>query len=154
MVPRLAAGLACTIGALSASAPAAGKAAAPTTLAGSAAASAGLEALGALDTLRGESGKLQAAFRTPGEPLILGPPGGLAAHYEPEQGAAVVSPQFEAPQDPGVYTIAVDVGEERRVVEDLRVITLVPFAAKREGRIGSYRLGRWPYERGGAPSPA
>jgi hypothetical protein len=39
-------------------------------------------------------------------------------------------------------------------IADLRLITLVPFAAKREGRIGSYRLGFWPYERGGAPSAA
>ena len=39
-------------------------------------------------------------------------------------------------------------------IADLRQITLVPFAAKREGRIGSYRLGFWPYERGGAPSAA
>jgi hypothetical protein len=28
----------------------------------------------------------------------------------------------------------------------------VPFAAKKGGQIGSYRLGLWPYERGGAPS--
>jgi hypothetical protein len=34
------------------------------------------------------------------------------------------------------------------------VIALVPFAAKKEGQIGSYRLGHWPYERGGAPSTA
>jgi uncharacterized protein YcbK (DUF882 family) len=43
------------------------------------------------------------------------------------------------------------VDEARKDVEDLRVITLVPFAAKKQGQIGSYRLGQWPYERGGAP---
>lgn len=114
-------------------------------------ASAGLEFL---ETLRGASGKLEAAFRTPGEALILRPPPGLAARYEPDQGSAVVSPEFEAPHRPGVYKIAVEVDEARKDIGDLRVITLVPFAAKKEGRIGSYLLGQWPYERGGAPSSA
>ena len=139
------------MGALSAIAPAAGKGAAPTTPAAGWSASAGLEFL---ETLRGASGKLKAAFRTPGEPLILRPPPGLTARYEPDQGAAVASPEFEAPQRPGVYKIAVEVDEARKDIEDLRVITLVPFAAKEEGQIGSYRLGQWPYERGGAPSSA
>jgi uncharacterized protein YcbK (DUF882 family) len=105
--------------------------------------------------LRGASGKLKAAFRTPGEPLILRPPAGLTARYEPEGGAAVVaSPEFEAPPRPGVYKIAVEVDEAREDIEDLRVITLVPFAAKKYGQIGSYRLGQWPYERSRAPSSA
>jgi hypothetical protein len=39
-------------------------------------------------------------------------------------------------------------------VDGLRLITLVPFAAKKGGLIGDYRLGFWPYERGGAPSAA
>jgi len=131
------------MGALPAIAPAAGKGAAPTT--------PGLEFL---EALRGASGKLEAAFRTPGEPVILQLPPGLTARYEPNQGAAVVSPEFEAPQRPGVYKIAVEKGEARKDIEDLRVITLVPFAAKKEGQIGAYRLGHWPYERGGAPSSA
>jgi uncharacterized protein YcbK (DUF882 family) len=140
----------CAVGALSAIAPAAVSGAASTTPAvGSA--SAGLEFL---ETLRGASGKLEAAFRTPGEPLVPRPPRGLTARYEPEHGTAVVSPEFEAPQHPGVYRIAVDVDEVRRDVEDLRMITLVPFASKKKGQIGSYRLGQWPYERGGAPSSA
>jgi len=105
-----------------------------------------------LATLRGASGKLKAAFRAPGEPLIPQPPPGLTAHYQPEQGAAVATPALEAPQRPGVYAIALEVDEARRAVEDLRVITLVPFAAKKKGQIGSYRMGHWPYEGGGAPS--
>jgi len=138
------------MGVLSAIAPAAGKGAGPTTVAGRPA-SAGVEFM---EGLRGASGKLEAAFRKPGEPLILRPPPGLTARYEPDQGAAVLSPEFEAPQRPGVYKIAVEVDEARKDIEDLRVITLVPFAAKEEGQIGSYRLGQWPYERGGAPSSA
>ena len=42
----------------------------------------------------------------------------------------------------------------RRPVDDLRVITLVPFAEKKNGRIGLYYLGRWPYEEGGKPRVA
>ncbi len=141
-------GLVCAVGVLSAIAPVAGKGAAPTPPPGRST-SAGLELL---EPLRGASGKLKVAFRAPGEPLIPEPPPGLTARYEPEQGAPVASPEFEAPQRPGVYKIALVVDEAHEDVEDLRVITLVPFAAKKEGQIGSYRLGQWPYERGGAPS--
>ena len=139
------------MGALSTIAPAAGKGAALTTTATGRSTRAGLEFL---EPLRGASGKLKAAFRTPGEPLIPDPPPGLTARYEPDQGTAVASPEFEAPLCPGVYRIAVEVDEAPEPIEDLRVITLVPFAAKKEGQIGSYRLGQWPYERGGAPSSA
>ncbi len=139
------------MGAPSAVAPAAGKGAATTTPAAGRPAIAGLESL---ETLRGASGKLKAAFRTAGEPLILRPPLGLTARYEPDHGAAVASPEFDAPQRPGVYKIAVERDEACEDIEGLRVITLVPFAAKKEGQIGSYRLGHWPHERGGAPSSA
>ena len=139
-------GFVCATGVLSAIAPVAGKGAAPTAPGRSA--SAGLESL---QTLRGASGRLKAAFRTPGERLIPEPPPGLTALYETDQGAAVASSEFQVPQRPGVYKIAVEVDEARRDVADLRVITLVPFAAKKEGQIGSYRLGQWPYERGSAP---
>jgi hypothetical protein len=133
-----------------ATAPVAGKGVAPSTPS-SGRSTTGLEFL---EALRGASGKLEAAFRTPGEPLIPGPPPGHTARYEADQGAPVVSPEFEAPRRPGIYKIAVEVDEARKDVGDLRVITLVPFAAKKEGRIGSYLLGQWPYERGGAPSSA
>ncbi len=112
-------------------------------------AGAGLEFL---EPLRGASGKLKAAFRAPGEPLVVPPPPGLSARYERDGGATVTSPRFEAPQRPGVCKVAAEAGEMRENIEDLRVITLVPFAAKKEGQIGSYHLGQWPYERGGAPS--
>jgi hypothetical protein len=107
-----------------------------------------------LQTLRGASGKLEAAFRTSGQPLIAELPPGLVVRYELDQGPAVVSPEFEAPRRPGVYKIAVQGERTSEDVQDLRVITLVPFAAKKGGLIGSYSLGHWPYERGGAPSPA
>jgi hypothetical protein len=108
----------------------------------------------ALASLRGASGKLAAAFRAPGAPLVPDPPPGLTARYQPDQGTPVLSPRFEAPPLPGVYQVSVELDEKRETVPDLRVITLVPFAAKKEGQIGAYRLGHWPYEHGGAPSSA
>jgi Bacterial protein of unknown function (DUF882) len=110
-------------------------------------------ALAFLQPLRGASGKLEAAFRAAGQPLVPELPSGLTLRYEPDPGPAV-SLALEVPQRPGVYKIAVEAFESREDVQDLRVITLVPFAAKKGGQIGSYSLGQWPYERGGAPSPA
>ena len=109
-----------------------------------------------LNPLRGQSGKLRAAFRTPGEPL--GDPerdADIAAHYQDETGGSVVSEEFRAPADPGMYKLAVEVGKATQPIDDLRVFTLVPFAHKKEQRIGLYYLGSWPYEKGGRPrSPA
>jgi hypothetical protein len=104
-----------------------------------------------LGPLRGKSGKLRAAFRTPGAPL--GPDGNaeVDAHFEDESGTEVTSEGLTAPKDPGVYKLAVEVGKATDAVDDLRVITLVPFAEKKDGRIGLYYLGRWPYEAGGRP---
>lgn len=111
-----------------------------------------------LNPLRGESGKLRAAFRTPGAPLATpgkAPAAEASAHYEDEGGEDIVSEDFLAPPDPGMYKLAVEFGKATQAVEDLRVITLVPFGEKKNDRIGLYYLGRWPYEKGGRPrSPA
>ena len=107
--------------------------------------------------LRGESGKLRAAFRIPGAPLDPGgkaPEAEVAAHFEGEGGESLVSEEFRAPADPGMYKLAVEIGKATQPIDDLRVITLVPFAEKRNDRIGLYYLGRWPYERGGTPRSA
>ena len=107
-----------------------------------------------IEPLRGQSGKLRAAFRTPGAPLSQAGSAGeseVAAHYEGEEGESVVSEEFRAPTDPGMYKLAVEIGKATQPIDDLRVITLVPFAQKKGERIGLYYLGRWPYEGGGAP---
>jgi uncharacterized protein YcbK (DUF882 family) len=109
-----------------------------------------------LDTLRGRSGKLQAAFRTPGATLTSpkaaqAPPSELSARFEDPSGAEVVSEDFTAPKDPGIYKLAVEMNKATRPIDDLRIITLVPFAEKKQDRIGLYYLGRWPFESGGAP---
>jgi uncharacterized protein YcbK (DUF882 family) len=56
-----------------------------------------------------------------------------------------------APADPGVYKLSVELGKARQAIDDLRIVTLVPFSEKKDERIGPYYLGRWPYEQGGAP---
>jgi hypothetical protein len=107
-------------------------------------------ALRFLDPLRGESGRLHAVFRTPGEPIAARPDDSLMARYESE-GEVYISSEFAAPQNPGIYDFAVEVGRFRRGIENLRVVTLVPFSEKQKGRIGTYYLGTWPYESGGKP---
>jgi uncharacterized protein YcbK (DUF882 family) len=107
-----------------------------------------------LDTLRGRSGKLHAAFRAPGDTLTSpneqrAPD--LSARFEAASGRETVSEDFTAPQRPGIYKLAVEMNKATRPIDDLRVITLVPFAEKKNGRIGLYYLGRWPFEGKGAP---
>jgi uncharacterized protein YcbK (DUF882 family) len=107
-----------------------------------------------LDTLRGRSGKLQATFRAPGDTLTSpneqrAPE--LSARFEAPSGREMVSEDFTAPKDPGVYKLAVEMNKATRAIDDLRVITLVPFAEKKNDRIGLYYLGRWPFEGKGTP---
>lgn len=109
-----------------------------------------------LDTLRGRSGKLRAAIRAPGDTLTSPkdaerPAPELNARYEDPSGAELVSEDFTAPEDPGVYKLAVELNKARRPIDDLKVITLVPFAEKKKDRIGLYYLGRWPFESGKTP---
>ncbi|PYQ15723.1 MAG: hypothetical protein DMF80_07935 [Acidobacteria bacterium] len=109
-----------------------------------------------LDELRGRSGKVEAVFRTPGASLTppqapAKPAPELSARYDTPSGRELVSEDFTAPRDPGIYKLAVEMNKATRSIDDLRVITLVPFAEKKEGRIGLYYLGRWPFESGAAP---
>jgi len=69
----------------------------------------------------GQSGKLRAVFTLPGE---------------------TPSSEVTALRKPGVY--ALDLAEAG--VGALRWIVLTPFSEKVAGRIGSYRMGNWPFE--------
>lgn len=110
--------------------------------------------LGFLNPLRGQSGKVFFATRTPGSAIVGGAPAGASAVLSGGS-SSDVSPDFTAPQDPGIYKLAVQINQATRQIDDLNVITLVPFSEKRGGRIGSYFLGSWPFENGGPPrSPA
>jgi uncharacterized protein YcbK (DUF882 family) len=105
-----------------------------------------------LDPLRGRSGKLKAVFRAPNADLAEEADTSLTAVAEaPSDGDLA---RGAAPHDPGIYKLAVELGKVRQPVEDLRVVTLVPFGEKKNDRIGLYYLGSWPYEQGGRPRSA
>lgn len=114
-------------------------------------------ALRFFDPLKGYSGQLTAVIVSPGERLGVQLPENprIAARFTDETGQIITSAEFHAPERPGVWRIAVELDRFRRGIDDLSLITLVPFSEKRQGRIGSYFLGSWPYEQGGTPrSPA
>jgi len=106
---------------------------------------------GLLAGLRGESGKLKAAFRPPNADLADEADQNFSATFEGESGQAISTDKLIAPADPGVYKLAVQLGKVSQPIEDLRIITMVPFAEKKNERIGLYYLGSWPYEKGGTP---
>jgi uncharacterized protein YcbK (DUF882 family) len=106
-------------------------------------------ALSFLSPLRGYSGKVRATFISPGAP-IAGAPGGAQARMEGE-GGVVVSSDFTAPKNPGIYDLAIQFKQAVQPIKDLSVVTLVPFEAKKQGKIGLYYLGNWPFENGGVP---
>ncbi|HUP62890.1 MAG TPA: hypothetical protein VNA69_21030 [Thermoanaerobaculia bacterium] len=81
-----------------------------------------------LEPLRGESGDLQYVPALPGERVAK-------------------SGDFVAPSEPGIYPLAPE-------IEDISIVTLVPITRKRDGRIGPYLLGSWPFESGGRPKSA
>jgi uncharacterized protein YcbK (DUF882 family) len=108
-------------------------------------------ALGALvGPLRGQSGKLKAVFRAPNADLAAEADSPLTAVAEAPSGPGGA----KAPSEPGIYRLAVELGKVRQPVEDLRIVTLVPFAQKKNERIGLYYLGSWPHEKGGRPRSA
>ena len=109
-----------------------------------------LEAL--FENARGLSGKLRAVIDTGTadvEPDSL-PPGADVRYAAGGEVAAADT----SPTTPGIWHVAVAIGDAIRPVADLSVIKELPFSAKRNGRIGLYYIGNWPSEkRGGATGP-
>ncbi|HEV7242732.1 MAG TPA: hypothetical protein VGQ36_26120 [Thermoanaerobaculia bacterium] len=101
--------------------------------------------LGFLHPLRGESGDLRYAPALPGARVVRTAPGDAVAVIDG------VQVDFTAPRKPGIYPFSVEIDDARRSVEDISIVTLVPRSEKRAGRIGTYQLGTWPFERGGTP---
>ena len=89
--------------------------------------------------LRGESGKLRLVVRAPGEPVAEGE----AAE------AVIAAPDSAGADGRAPRRIAVSAGGAVQTVSDLRVLTLTPLSARRNGRIGLYYIGAWPTEGGG-----
>jgi uncharacterized protein YcbK (DUF882 family) len=123
---------------------------------------AALRSIATMSGYTGESGQLRVIVRAPGDTLPM--PDSLAPDvsvgFAPaDNGAAADSSAGAAlqprPDAPGVWNMLLRIRDGLRVVPDLSVITLVPLSQKKNGRIGTYRVGSWPYENGGRPrSPA
>jgi uncharacterized protein YcbK (DUF882 family) len=103
-----------------------------------------------LSPLRGASGKVEFATRTPGSSIVSGEPPGTKSVLVGGSGGQVAS-DFIAPGQPGIYKLAVQLDQATREMQNFNLITLVPFSEKQNGRIGLYYLGNWPFERGGTP---
>ena len=96
--------------------------------------------------LRGESGKLRAVIGLPGQSITKSTDPGLGFKI-----GQSTTTELMMPAEPGVYQLALEFRRLTRGIENFHLISMVPFDEKREGRIGTYRLGSWPYERGGKP---
>lgn len=106
------------------------------------------------DPLRGESGDLRFATRTPGSQIVAGAPDGSSAVLTGGGARQQVSRSFSAPANPGIYKLAVQLEQATRTLDEFSLITLVPISSKRAGKIGLYYLGSWPWEAGGQPRSA
>jgi hypothetical protein len=103
---------------------------------------------------RGESGKLRVRIQQPGTPItpILADtlePGTVATF---SSGAAAESTsKLVAPRRPGIWNLALRVGNAIKPLADFSVITLRPATEERAGRLGLYYIGNWPAARKGRP---
>jgi hypothetical protein len=90
----------------------------------------------------GKSGRMRATFQTSGGIQADTLPPGAALRY------SLGADTSAAPTKTGVWKVLLSVGNALKPVADFSVITMMPFEAKKEGRIGSYLIGSWPGERG------
>ena len=106
------------------------------------------------DEYRGLSGAVNVVVQAPGDTVATPDslPAGAQLRYgtSPADTAGAAAP----PRQAGVWNLLVAMKGAVRAVPDLNVVTLVPLSEKRAGRIGSYRIGSWPYESGERPRSA
>lgn len=97
----------------------------------------------------GKSGRMRATFQTSGGVAAESLPPGAELRY------TLGSDTTAAPARPGVWRVLLAMGKALQPVTDFSVITMLPFEAKKSGRIGTYLIGSWPSERGAkGPSKA
>lgn len=97
----------------------------------------------------GKSGRLRASFQTSGGVTADSLPPGAELRYA--QGADTTS----TPTRTGVWKVLLSIGHGLKPISDFSVITMLPFESKVGGKIGTYRIGSWPGERGArGPSKA
>lgn len=107
-------------------------------------------ALDLVTPLKGESGKLRANLQNPGDTLSADslPAGTVATFSSHVPGAAAESTKtLKTPERPGIWSIAIAIGDAIRPIADFSVITLKPASAEQNGRIGLYYIGNWPSTR-------
>src|SRR5687768_11099039 len=112
-------------------------------------------ALAALATpARGESGKLRVRIQQPGTPVspILADslPHGAVTTFSSVAATESTSGDV-APRKPGVWSMALKVGNAIKPLADFSVITLRPATETKSGRLGLYYIGNWPAARKGKP---
>ncbi|HEX8155697.1 MAG TPA: DUF882 domain-containing protein [Thermoanaerobaculia bacterium] len=91
-----------------------------------------------IEPLRGQSGELRFAPTLPGETVV-------------DDDASPAAAGVTAPAATGIHKLTVEMNKVTSAVEDISIVTLVPRAQKRAGRIGNYTVGTWPWEQGGTP---
>lgn len=97
----------------------------------------------------GASGRLRASFETGGGVQADSLPEGAQLRY------ALGADTVAVPGRSGVWQVLLSVGQGLKPIANFSFIRMLPFEAKVEGRIGGYRIGSWPSERGAVgPSKA
>lgn len=117
-------------------------------------------------TAFGTSGEVKVRFALPGEgveyPLeVEGDPATLRYGWIRVGDTALVSeprplggPEVEAPERPGFYHLALVIGPDRQVLDQLSVAVMVPFRDKIGAVLNGYRMGTYLAERFGGSRPA
>ena len=101
---------------------------------------------------RGVSGKLHVQTVLPGDTLSVDSlPEGSRLVYDAH--GEIDAPEEVRPVAPGIRNVAVAVGKALKPIADLNLVTMLPFTAKRQGRVGQYLMGTWPAEHGGRGPP-
>jgi hypothetical protein len=99
----------------------------------------------------GVSGDVQVMVVEPGETVTLPDTLGDAVDVQYVSPAGdTIAPGDSAPP-PGVWNVILRARGAVRTVPNLTVLSMVPLAEKRGGRIGQYLIGTWPNESGGTP---
>jgi len=102
---------------------------------------AALRRLAASTELYGESGDVRVLVQQPGDTAL--------PVDVPEEGVALTA---EAdPEAPELLRLVARIGEALRPVPRLTILRMVPITERVGGAIRGYRVGEWPYERGGTP---
>jgi hypothetical protein len=104
------------------------------------------------DAYAGLSGQVRVMVQEPDGEILLPPdlPEGVEVTFR-EVGAAADAPAEVAPTRPGVWNVLVGARGALREVPDMLVLRMLPIDQRQGGAVGRYRVGEWPFERGGQP---